>query len=79
LDNFKTFYEDSFRDHHQKQLRGEFSFGRLTFETREMDWTPMLMKTEADGFQNLYLVNGFFGGCYSSGNKRLITLKKTQQ
>ena len=75
LEDFEVIYKEIYRDDHSKQLKGEFRFGRLTFKTSEMDITPFLLKISAEGFETLYFLSNFLGGCHNSGNKHLILMK----
>ena len=75
LEDFEVVYKAVYRDDHSKQLKGEFRFNSLKLETSEMDITPFLMKISAEGFETLYFLSNFLGGCHDSGNKHLILMK----
>jgi hypothetical protein len=76
LEDFEVVYKAFYRERHYKQLKGEFSFNRLTLETGETDNTPLLMKISAKGFETLYFLSSFLGGCHRSGNKHPVLMKK---
>lgn len=75
LEDFEILYNAVYKEDHSKQLKGEFRFGELTLKTGEMDITPFLMKISAEGFETLYFLSDFLGGCHNSGNKHLILMK----
>lgn len=75
LEDFEVVYKAFYQERHYKQLKGEFSFNRLTLETGETDNTPFLMKISAEGFETLYFLSDFLGGCHRSGNRHPILMK----
>ncbi|MEK7723727.1 MAG: hypothetical protein AAB336_05215 [Acidobacteriota bacterium] len=78
LEEFEVVYKAVYKEDHSKQLKGEFSFKRLTLKTGEMDITPFLMKISAGEFETLYFLSDFFGGCHDSGNKHPILMKENK-
>ena len=74
LKYFKPIYEDGFRKHHLRQLKGEFEENKLELDTSEMDYTPFLMKITAENFETQYFLADFLGGCHS-GDKQKIKMK----
>lgn len=69
---------ESWRRHHQSQLAGAFKKGRLDLKTSETDDTPFLMRITADGYETLYFLSAFLGGCHyrpSDGSMVVQTLK----
>ena len=79
LEDFEVVYKAVYREDHSKQLKGEFRFNQLSLLTGEMDITPFLMKISAQGFETLYFLSNFLGGCHDSGNKHLILMQARKE
>lgn len=77
LEDFEVVYKSVYKEDHNKQLKGEFRFNQLSLLTGEMDITPFLMKISAEGFETLYFLSNFLGGCHNSGNKHLVVMKES--
>ena len=54
-----------FEDKFIKQLSGQSEFGKIVFQTYEVEDTPLLLKIEKNGYKAVYLFSNFWGGCNS--------------
>jgi hypothetical protein len=52
-------------EHHLPQLWGNTCNGVLELKTSETDNVPFLMEVSAEGYENLYFVSNFLGGCFN--------------
>lgn len=48
-----------------QQLSGQSEFGKIVFQTYEIEDTPLLLKIEKKGYKTIYLFSNFWGGCDS--------------
>ena len=71
LEDFKPIYEDDFRKHHLRQLKGEFEENKLELDTSEMDNTPFLLKITAENFETQYFLADFLGGCHRRDKQKI--------
>lgn len=76
LEDFKDFYTVDYKKHHLSQLKGEFKNGELELTTGETDITPFIMRIKHKGFETLYLLDAFLGGCFNNKPAQTIVMKR---
>lgn len=76
LGDFKDFYTVIYRQNQFPQLKGSFVKGSLELVTEETDITPFIMRIKLKGYETLYLLDSFLGGCFNNRPAQTIEMKR---